>query len=103
MYPRGESFWLWLDCHVHFARLPRLADPLDSFPTTCIDLTQGIKFGRVPQAAREFFMRFQDRTFFGTDLGVRAMLSTLELGIEPEESTVRIQIVRWVPAIIRTV
>jgi predicted TIM-barrel fold metal-dependent hydrolase len=80
------------------AQLPRLADLLDRFPNMCIDLTPGIEmyhnFSRAPQAAREFFMRYQDRILFGTDIGAKALLSTPEMGIEPEESKLRIQVVR---------
>jgi len=80
------------------AQLPRLADLLDRFPNLCVDLTPGIEmyhnFSREPQAAREFFLRYQDRILFGTDIGAKALLSTPELGIEPEESAVRIKIVR---------
>jgi predicted TIM-barrel fold metal-dependent hydrolase len=80
------------------AQLPRLAELLDRFPNMVVDLTPGIEmyhnFSREPQAAREFFVRYQDRILFGTDIGAKALLSTPELGIEPEESAVRIQIVR---------
>jgi hypothetical protein len=80
------------------AQLPRLADLLDRFPNMVVDLTPGIEmyknFSRGPQVAREFFVRYQDRILFGTDIGAKALLSTPELGIEPGESAVRIQLVR---------
>ena len=80
------------------AQLPRLADLLDRFPNMCVDLTPGIEmygaFSRDPQAARDFFIRYQDRIVFGTDIGAKALLNTPGLGIEPGESGLRIRVVR---------
>jgi len=98
-----------LECHpklnvifAHFfflsAQLPRLGEFLDRFPNMCVDLTPGIEmyhnFSRASQVAREFFVRYQDRILFGTDIGAKALLSTPEMGIEPEESALRIHLVR---------
>ena len=80
------------------AQLPRLAGLLERFPNMCVDLTPGIEmyhnFSRDPDAAREFFLKYQERILFGTDIGAKALLSTPEMGIEADESAVRIQIVR---------
>jgi Amidohydrolase len=80
------------------AQLPRLADLLDRFPNMCIDLTPGIEmyhnFSRNPQAARDFFLRYQDRIIFGTDIGAKALLTSPGEGIGPVESSLRIQVVR---------
>ena len=80
------------------AQLPRLSDLLDRFPNMCIDLTPGIEmyhnFGRDPQATRDFFLKYQERILFGTDIGAKALLSTPEKGIEADESAVRVQVVR---------
>jgi hypothetical protein len=80
------------------AQLPRLADLLDRFPNMCVDLTPGIEmyhnFSRDPGAARDFFLKYQEHILFGTDIGAKALLSTPEMGIEADESAVRIQVVR---------
>jgi predicted TIM-barrel fold metal-dependent hydrolase len=80
------------------AQLPRLAALLDRFPGMRVDLTPGIEmyhnFARHLSATRDFFLRYQDRILFGTDIGAKALLSTPELGIEPSESALRIALVR---------
>jgi hypothetical protein len=80
------------------AQLPRLADLLERFPNLCVDLTPGIEmyhnFAGALQATREFFLKYQDRILFGTDIGAKALLATPEMGIEPGESAVRIKLVR---------
>ena len=80
------------------AQLPRLAALLDRFPHINVDLTPGIEmycnFSQDAHAAREFFVAFQDRILFGTDIGAKALISTPELGIEPRESSLRIELVR---------
>jgi hypothetical protein len=78
--------------------LPRLADYLDRFPGMHVDLTPGIEmyhnFSADPDGTRDFFVRYQDRILFGTDIGAKALLATPELGIERQESRVRNQLVR---------
>ena len=80
------------------AQLPRLGDLLERFPNICVDLTPGIEmyhnFARDLQATREFFLKYQERILFGTDIGAKALLSTPEMGIEPGESSLRIELVR---------
>ncbi|MBN1451794.1 MAG: amidohydrolase family protein [Anaerolineales bacterium] len=80
------------------AQLPRLAELLERFPNMCVDLTPGIEmyhnFSRDPDAARDFFLKYQERILFGTDIGAKALLSTPEMGIEADESALRIQIIR---------
>jgi len=80
------------------AQLPRLAALLDRFSHMRVDLTPGIEmyrnFALDPRGAREFFVAFQDRILFGTDIGAKALLSTPELGIESRESSLRIELVR---------
>jgi len=80
------------------AQLARLAGLLDRYPNMCIDLTPGIEmyhnFSQNVQATRDFFLKYQERILFGTDIGAKALLSTPELGIEADESTVRIRVVR---------
>jgi predicted TIM-barrel fold metal-dependent hydrolase len=48
--------------------LQAVADCLDRFPNTLIDISARIgELGRQPRAARRFFERYQDRILFGTD------------------------------------
>jgi hypothetical protein len=79
------------------AQLPRLADLLDRFPNMSVDLTPGIEmyhnFQADLQASRDFFIKYQDRILFGTDIGAKALLAAPGLGIEPGESRVRVQLV----------
>ncbi len=79
-------------------QLERLAGYLDEFPGMNIDLTPGIEmyfhFSRQPERAREFFLKYKDRIVFGTDIGAKALLATPDLGIEPDESRARVQVVR---------
>ena len=80
------------------AQLQRLADLLERFPNMCVDLTPGIEmyhnFAGNLQATREFFLKYQERILFGTDIGAKALLSTPEMGIELGESALRIELVR---------
>ena len=80
------------------AQLPRLAEYLDRYPNMCIDLTPGIEMysnlSYTPEEAREFFLRYQDRIVYGTDIGAKALLDTPELGIEHDESQARVYVVR---------
>ena len=45
-----------------------------------VDLTPGIEmyhnFSRDPQATRDFFLRYQERILFGTDIGAKALLAS---------------------------
>ncbi|WP_404544941.1 amidohydrolase family protein [Dyella jejuensis] len=48
--------------------LQAVADCLDRFPNTLVDISARIgELGRQPRAARRFFERYQDRILFGTD------------------------------------
>jgi predicted TIM-barrel fold metal-dependent hydrolase len=79
-------------------QLPRLAEYLDRYPNMCVDLTPGIEmyvnFARAPDATREFFLKYQERILYGTDIGARALLSTPKEGIDPGESHTRAYLVR---------
>ncbi len=80
------------------AQLDRLAGYLDRYPNMHVDLTPGIEmycnFSKDVDLAREFFMEYQDRIIYGTDIGARALLRDREAGIEEEESLARIEVVR---------
>ena len=79
------------------AQLDRLGEYFDRFPNMHVDLVPGIEmyfnFAKNAEKAREFFIKYQDRIIFGTDIGARALLSDRERGIEREESLVRIEVV----------
>ncbi|MBI9049960.1 MAG: amidohydrolase family protein [Anaerolineaceae bacterium] len=79
-------------------QLPRLAAFLDEFPNMHIDLVPGIEmyqnFSADAQAARDFFIKYQDRILFGTDIGAKALLATPEKGIELQESSERVNLIR---------
>jgi predicted TIM-barrel fold metal-dependent hydrolase len=78
--------------------LERLGGLFDRFPNMHVDLTPGIEMyynlSRQAQAARDFFLKYQERIVFGTDIGAKALLSTPEMGIEEGESELRIRVVR---------
>lgn len=80
------------------AQLPRLADLLDRFPNMYIDLTPGIEmyhnFSGAIDDARDFFIKYQDRIVFGTDIGAKALLGNPQGGIEFNESLGRVSLVR---------
>lgn len=80
------------------AQLPRLANLLDRYPNVCIDLTPGIEmyrnFALAVDATREFFLKYQDRILFGTDIGARALLGSPQGEIQLAESRERVRLVR---------
>jgi hypothetical protein len=80
------------------AQLDRLGEYLDRYPGMKIDLTPGIEmyhnFAADPQKTRDFFLKYQDRILYGTDIGARALLGNREAGIEWEESLARVEVVR---------
>ncbi len=46
-----------------------ISETLESYPNVSIDISaRTTELGRQPYSAREFFLRFQDRILFGTDL-----------------------------------
>lgn len=61
--------------------LPRAAALLDRYPNVHFDLAPGIEmfhnFSKRPAAAREFFLKYQDRIIFGTDFGPDRILSRI--------------------------
>ena len=80
------------------AQLPRLADLLDKYPNLHIDLTPGIEmyrnFSENIENTREFFLKYQERILFGTDIGARALLASRTGEIELGESSERVTLVR---------
>jgi hypothetical protein len=80
------------------AQLERLARYLDEYPNMHIDLTPGIEmyinFSKHLEDAREFFITYQDRIMFGTDIGAKTLLDTPDEGIDRLESQERTFLVR---------
>ena len=80
------------------AQLNRLGNYLDRYPNMHVDLTPGIEmyfnFANDPDRVREFFIKYQDRIIFGTDIGARALLANRKTGIEKEDSMARIEVIR---------
>lgn len=52
--------------------LERVSELFDIYENLCYDLTPGgemfVKFSEIPEKAKEFFIKYQDRLLFGTDL-----------------------------------
>jgi predicted TIM-barrel fold metal-dependent hydrolase len=80
------------------AQLERLAGLLDQFPGMCIDLTPGIEmyanFAGNIEATQAFFLKYQERILFGTDIGARALLGGDLADIQLAESRERVFLVR---------
>jgi hypothetical protein len=80
------------------AQLERLARYLDTYPNMHIDLTPGIEmysnFSKKLKEAKDFFIKYQDRIMFGTDIGAKTLLDTPDQGIEIDESRERTLLVR---------
>jgi len=79
------------------AQLDRLAGYLDRFPNLHIDLTPGIEmyhnFSKDPVKTRDFFLKYQDRILYGTDIGAKALLAAPREKIDPVESGIRTELV----------
>ncbi len=80
------------------AQLPRLAELLDRYPNVHIDLTPGIEmyrnFSENIDKTRDFFLKYQERILFGTDIGARALLASRTGEIQRSESRERVILVR---------
>jgi predicted TIM-barrel fold metal-dependent hydrolase len=91
-YPAKEALYAEMDnvlarhptlrlilAHFYFlsADLERAARLLDAYPSLCLDITPGGEmynhFTRSHEASRAFFMRYQDRIVYGTDVSTRAI------------------------------
>jgi predicted TIM-barrel fold metal-dependent hydrolase len=107
-FPTNES--LYQECERVLARHPKLkvifahfyflsdfldraAALLECYPNVTFDLAPGIEmlhnFSKRPEAAREFFLKYQDRILFGTDFSPRFLLSRIWVVrnfLETEES-----------------
>lgn len=90
-------------CFAHFffmsAQLERLSGILDKYPNVMIDLTPGIEmyenFSKNSIESKEFFIKYQDRICYGTDIGGRCILTNEGCAFNKKECEIRPQIVRY--------
>ncbi len=86
--------------HFYFlsADLARAGAFLDAHPHVCFDLTPGVEmyvnFARDLEAARDFFVEYQDRLVYGTDIGATAVQRDPAQGLDWDDSLGRAWIVR---------
>jgi len=86
--------------HFYFlsADLARAGAFLDAHPHVCFDLTPGVEmylnFASNLDAARDFFVRYQDRLIYGTDIGAIATMADPSQGLDRAESLGRAWVVR---------
>ncbi len=78
--------------------LARLSELLERFPNIFLDLAPGAEmyrnFSKNVEKAREFFLRFQDRILFATDIGALALLENAKEGDIWSESKERVLLIR---------
>lgn len=73
-------------CFAHFfffsKQLDRLATIFDNYPNVYVDLTPGIEmyenFSNNYEASKQFFIKYQDRIIYGSDIGGRQVLGKAE-------------------------
>ena len=79
-------------------QLDRLGEYFERYPNMRVDLVPGIEmyfnFSKDPDKVRDFFIKYQDRILYGTDIGARALLADPKGGIQEDESLARIELVR---------
>jgi predicted TIM-barrel fold metal-dependent hydrolase len=86
--------------HFYFlsADLARAGDFLDTHPNVFFDLTPGVEmyfnFAVQLEAARDFFLRYQDQLIYGTDIGASAISQNPSEGLDMLESLGRAWVVR---------
>jgi predicted TIM-barrel fold metal-dependent hydrolase len=86
--------------HFYFlsADLRRAGEFLDAHPNVYFDLTPGVEmylnFARDVDATRDFFIAYQDRLIYGTDIGASAIDYDPAQGLDVVESLGRAWIVR---------
>jgi predicted TIM-barrel fold metal-dependent hydrolase len=86
--------------HFYFlsADLARAGAFLGAHPHVCFDLTPGVEmyfnFARTLEAARDFFIEYQDRLVYGTDIGATAVQRDPSQGLDWADSLGRAWIVR---------
>ncbi len=86
--------------HFYFlsADLTRAGEFLDAHPHVCFDLTPGVEIylnsARNLDAAHDFFVKYQDRLGYGTDIGASAIQSDPSQRLDRAESLGRAWVVR---------
>ena len=88
-------------CFPHFffmsRQLLRLGEILDQFPNVMIDLAPGIELyynlSEQEDKAKEFFIKYQDRICYGTDIGARSIIRREKLPLSMDESRSRISLI----------
>lgn len=88
-------------CFPHFffmsKQLERLGEILDQFPNVMIDLAPGIELyynlSGQQDKAKEFFIKYQDRICYGTDIGARSIIRREKLPLSLDESRSRISLI----------
>jgi len=86
--------------HFYFlsADLARAGEFLDAHPNVCFDLTPGVEmyfnFARTLDASHDFFIRYQDRLVYGTDIGAGAIHRDPARGLDWADSLGRSWVVR---------
>jgi len=113
IYPAKEDLYAEVDrvlarhpglriifAHFYFlsADLARAGAFLDAHPSVFFDLTPGVEmylnFARQVEAARDFFIAYQDRLIYGTDIGASAFLRDQAPQLDIQESLGRAWVVR---------
>lgn len=85
--------------HMYFmsAQLPRLAKLLDTYPNMMVDITPGLEIyvnlSKNTEEASAFFEKYQDRIFYGTDIGARCVLADNAEGFNEEECIARMDLI----------
>ncbi|QQO09119.1 amidohydrolase family protein [Breznakiella homolactica] len=79
-------------------QLPRLAEIFGKYPNVRIDLTPGIEMfynlSEQADAAEKFFVEYQDRICFGTDIGTDCLVSEEAVPLSIKDSEFRINLIR---------
>jgi len=86
--------------HFYFlsADLVRAGDFLDAHPNVCLDLTPGVEmyinFAHNLEATRAFFVKYQERLVYGTDVGAGSVQRDPSQGLDWTDSLGRSWVVR---------
>lgn len=85
--------------HLYFmsAQLPRLAALLDKYPNMMVDITPGLEIyvnlSQNTEEAKAFFEKYQDRIFYGTDIGARCVLAENPQSLNEDECLARMDLI----------
>lgn len=88
-------------CFPHFfflsKQLDRLGEILDEYPNIRIDLAPAIELyynlSEQRDKAKDFFIKYQDRICYGTDIGARSIIRREKMPLSMEESRSRIALI----------